>query len=161
MKEISGNDKIQVRGLYKEADSFKPQFQVIFICNQLPFLPPDDGGTWRRVRKITFDSSFVSNPRPDDPNEFKIDYDLDKKWPEWKVPFMSLLIHYHNKYKDQPIVEPSSVIDATDYQRGNDEYADFVEGRSRGRSERWIRGFTVDSSDVSSNTRSTATRGEV
>lgn len=130
MKEISGNDKIQVRGLYKEADSFKPQFQVIFICNQLPFLPPDDGGTWRRVRKITFDSSFVSNPRPDDPNEFKIDYDLDKKWPEWKVPFMSLLIHYHNKYKDQPIVEPSSVIDATlDYQRGNDEYADFVEAQ--------------------------------
>lgn len=129
MKEISGNDKIQVRGLYKDADSFKPQFQVIFICNQLPYLPPDDGGTWRRVRKITFDSSFVANPNPTNPNEFKIDYELDKKWPEWKIPFMSLLIHYHNKFKDQPIVEPQEVTDATlDYQRGNDEYAEFVEG---------------------------------
>jgi len=128
MKEISGNDKIQVRGLYKEADSFKPQFQVIFICNQLPFLPPDDGGTWRRVRKITFDSSFVTKPDPKVPNEFKIDYELDKKWPEWKIPFMSLLIHYHNKFKDKPITEPQTVTDATlEYQRGNDEYAEFVE----------------------------------
>lgn len=128
MKEISGNDSIQVRGLYKEADSFKPQFQVIFICNQLPHLPPDDGGTWRRVRKITFDSKFVQKPNPKHPNEFKIDQDLDRKWPEWKLPFMSLLIHYFVKFKDQPIVEPQEVVDATlEYQKGEDEYADFVE----------------------------------
>ena len=128
MKEISGKDTIQCRGLYKDADSFVPQFQVFFICNQLPWLPPDDGGTWRRVRKITFDSKFVDDPNPDNPNEFKIDQDLDKKWPEWKVPFMSLLIHYYNKYKDVPNKEPQEVIDATkEYQHGNDVYAEFIE----------------------------------
>lgn len=128
MKEISGKDTIQCRGLYKDADSFVPQFQVIFICNQLPSLPPDDGGTWRRVRKITFDSKFVDDPNPENPNEFKIDQDLDKKWPEWKVPFMSLLIHYYNKFKDVPNKEPQEVIDATkEYQHGNDVYAEFIE----------------------------------
>lgn len=128
MKEISGNDKIQVRGLYKEADSFKPQFQVIFICNQLPFLPPDDGGTWRRVRQITFDSSFVSSPDPKDSSQFKIDPELDKKWPAWKIPFMSLLIRYHNKFKNQIIHEPQAITDATlEYQKANDEFAEFIE----------------------------------
>lgn len=128
LKEISGRDVIPVRGLYKDADSFKPQFQVILICNQLPALPADDGGTWRRVRKITFDSKFVDDPNPDNPNEFKIDQDLDKKWPEWKVPFMSLLIHYYNKYKGQANKEPMDIINATnEYQNLNDHYIDFIE----------------------------------
>ena len=128
MKEISGKDMIPVRGLYKDADAFKPQFQVIFICNQLPSLPADDGGTWRRVRKITFDSKFVDDPNPNDPNEFMIDQDLDKKWPEWKVPFMSLLIHYYNKYKGKHNKEPLDVVNATkEYQNTNDHYIDFIE----------------------------------
>ena len=50
------------------------------------------------------------------------------KWPEWKVPFMSLLIHYYNKFKDVPNKEPQEVIDATkEYQHGNDAYAEFIE----------------------------------
>ena len=130
LKEISGNDKIQVRGLYQDADAFKPQFQVIFICNQLPYLPPNDGGTWRRVRKITFDSKFVMHPDPNDPTQFKIDQDLDKKWPEWKVSFMSLLLHYYEKFKDEPNTEPEEVMQATkEYQKLNDKYSDFVESR--------------------------------
>jgi len=94
----------------------------------LPSLPADDGGTWRRVRKITFDSKFVDDPNPNDPNEFMIDQDLDKKWPEWKVPFMSLLIHYYNKYKGKHIKEPLDVVNATkEYQNTNDHYIDFIE----------------------------------
>ena len=130
LKEISGNDKIQCRGLYQDAESFKPQFQVIFICNQLPYLPPNDGGTWRRVRKITFDSKFVMDPDPSDPCQFKIDQNLDKKWPEWKISFMSLLLHYHEKYKDVPNIEPEEVMQATkEYQKINDKFSDFVESR--------------------------------
>jgi P4 family phage/plasmid primase-like protien len=128
MKEISGKDPLAVRGLYKDADDFMPQFQVILICNQLPTLPADDGGTWRRVRKITFDSKFVDDPNPGNPNEFKIDQDLDKKWPEWKVPFMSLLIHYYNKYKNVENKEPLDIINATkEYQNLNDHYVEFIE----------------------------------
>jgi len=128
MKELSGGDRISTRGLYKDTEYFTPQFQMIFICNQLPTLPADDGGTWRRVRKITFDSKFVEDPNPKDPNEFKIDNELDKKWPEWKVPFMSLLIHYYKKYKNEPNKEPQNVIDATkEYQNGNDNYIDFID----------------------------------
>lgn len=128
LKEISGKDKIAVRGLYKDADQFTPQFQVILICNQLPSLPATDGGVWRRVRKITFDSSFVEDPNPANPNEFKIDQDLDKKWPDWKIPFLSMLIHYYNKYKNLPSYEPPEVTDATkEYQQVNDKYLDFIE----------------------------------
>jgi P4 family phage/plasmid primase-like protien len=128
MKEISGGDRLSGRGLFKDVEYFTPQFQIIFICNQLPSLPADDGGTWRRVRKITFDSKFVEQPNANDPNEFKIDNELEKKWPLWKVPFMSLLIHYYKKFKNIPNIEPVEVTEATrDYQYINDDYAEFIQ----------------------------------
>ena len=36
MKELSGNDRILVRGLFKEPVEFRPQFKMILACNHLP-----------------------------------------------------------------------------------------------------------------------------
>ena len=84
---------------------------------------PSRGRTTRRPW-----ASFVASPDPRDPSQFKIDPELDKKWPAWKVPFMSLLIHYYNRFKDQIINEPQAVTDATmEYQKANDEFAEFIE----------------------------------
>ena len=128
LKELSGRDKIQVRGLYQTCSDFQPQFQTIFICNQLPSLPSNDAAVWRRVVKITFDSKFVDNPNPNDPNEFPIDLDIDQKWPQWKERFISLLLHYYVKYRDVKNVPPEEVVNATlDYQQFNDKYIEFVE----------------------------------
>jgi hypothetical protein len=67
MKELSGNDRIMTRGLYKEPCEFKPQFKMILTCNELPEVPSDDG-TWRKIRVIEFTSKFCENPVK--PNEF-------------------------------------------------------------------------------------------
>ncbi len=63
MKELSGNDRILCRALYKEPYEFKPQFKMILTCNELPEVPSDDGGTWRRIRVIEFLSKFCEKSK--------------------------------------------------------------------------------------------------
>lgn len=128
MKEYTGGDKIKGRGLWSNFMEFKPQFKLILFCNDMPKLPPDDNGTWRRVKALEFKSSFVSNPKND--NEFLIDKYLGDKIPKWAETFMSLLVHtYFNVYKkaDGGLQVPQSVLKFTaEYQKENDMYIEFI-----------------------------------
>jgi P4 family phage/plasmid primase-like protien len=128
MKELSGNDKIIARGLYKESIEFKPMFKMVLTCNHLPQVPPEDGGTWRRIRLVEFKSHFCENPNPENPNEFHIDRDLAFKFDDWKETFMSMLIDYFKKYKAYGIHEPEEVLQCTrNYQRSNDTIGEFMD----------------------------------
>ena len=128
MKELTGGDKIQCRSLFKEPIKFKPMFKMILTCNHMPSIPPDDGGTWRRVRRVEFTSKFVDSPTQ--PNEFKIDRELNYKFELWKETFMAMLLKYYIEYKATgKIVEPKEVTEYTnEYQKKNDIFADFCEG---------------------------------
>ena len=129
MKELSGGDKIMARCIYKEPIEFKPQFKMILLCNHLPDVPSDDGGTWRRIRVVEFTSKFVDKPNPNSlENEFPIDLDLTTKMETWKEAFMALLIRYYKRYKIEGIPEPDDVLRCTnEYKRQNDQLAEFVE----------------------------------
>ena len=132
MKEITGGDKIEARELYKNPVIFKPQFKLLLTCNDLPTIPSNDGGTWRRLRVLPFKSKFVDNPDPKDPlHQFKKDPLLCEKLNKdnIKEAFMSLLIHYYNtKYKKGGLVEPEEVVKYTkEYQKVSDKYSDFID----------------------------------
>ena len=125
MKELSGGDKIMARALYKEPFEFVPQFKMLLLCNQLPHVPSDDGGTWRRIRVVSFTSKFVDNPSGE--NEFQIDYNLSERMEEWREHLMALLIHYYKKYQIEGITEPAEVMKCTtDYKSQNDHMSNFV-----------------------------------
>lgn len=130
MKELTGGDKVQCRSLFKEPIKFKPMFTMILTCNHMPTMPPDDGGTWRRVRRVEFTSKFVDVPSPKNPNEFKRDHDLSRKLDLWAETFMCILLsEYYPKYKHRGrIGTPAKVMEYTrEYQRKNDVFADFCE----------------------------------
>jgi P4 family phage/plasmid primase-like protien len=130
MKELTGGDKIMARQLYREPIEFKPQFKLFLLCNHLPNVPSDDGGTWRRIRVVEFTSKFVESPSPERPNEFPIDVDLTQKLDQWKEHFMAMLIEYHKRSAaaGHKIDEPEAVMRCTrDYQRNNDHMADFTD----------------------------------
>ena len=128
MKEMTGGDTITARNLYENPIEFKPQVKMILICNHLPELPYDDEATWRRVRAVEFQSKFVDEADWDktDPYQFPKDESLSEKFPKWKEPFMWILLHYHNKWKDNGLREPKQVLECTNqYKAQNDHFADF------------------------------------
>lgn len=127
MKEWTGGDRITCRPLYGEPFDFKPQFKMVFCCNNLPALPPDDEGTWRRINVIEFKSRFTDNPDPSNPYEFKKDPYLTEKLYTWKEAFMYILLEHYKDYKNHGLRTPQAVTDATrEYQRTNDAYSDFI-----------------------------------
>ena len=133
LKHYSGGDTIKCRSLYGKPFKFKPQFKIIVCCNDLPELPPDDGGVWRRVRVVHFQSKFVDYPDPRDPFQFKKDESLRAKLPTWGEPLMWILLQYYKKFKENGMIEPEEVIQYTkEYQKDQDMFTDFIEDETFG-----------------------------
>ncbi len=126
MKEFTGGDKIKARGLNKDPIEFKPQFKMALLCNEMPEVPPNDIGTWRRMEVIEFKSRFVKIPR--ESNEFAVDEHLSEKLPLWRELFMALLIDvYYANYKKHGLVVPDEVKKYTlEYQKQCDNYIEFI-----------------------------------
>ena len=130
MKEFTGGDKVLVRDLFKgsaEMIEFKPQMKYFLTCNQLPIVPSNDDGTWRRLRVIQFGSKFTDNPTKQ--NEFIIDNTLKQKIEQWAPTFISYLIHiYNTEYKSKTYLsEPPEVMAFTNqYKMENDYYTEFI-----------------------------------
>jgi len=130
MKEITGNDRFMVRGLFADPIEIKPQIKFFLACNQLPELPSVDGGVKRRLVNILFGSKFVENPSK--PNEFLIDNTLKEKIKEWGPIFVSYLIYkYINEYKKINILtEPEEIkITTESYIAENDHFTEFFINR--------------------------------
>lgn len=132
LKEFTGGDKIKARALHKEPIEFKPQFKLALLCNEMPEVPPNDSGTWRRMEVIEFKSRFCDNPKEN--HEFPIDKQLSEKLRNWKELFMALLLdNYYAKYRyniengQNGIKVPMEVIKFTlEYQKQCDLYTDFI-----------------------------------
>ena len=129
-KELSGNDTFMVRGLYQDPIEVKPQLKSFMACNDKPIINSDDGGTWRRLRVIDFNSKFVENPNPDDPTEFLLDDTIKSQLPQWAGAFSSYLIHIYNTMYNIPnkVPEPIEVqLSTNNYRKEQDfvrEYYD-------------------------------------
>ncbi len=128
MKEFTGGDKIYARGLNKDPIEFKPQFKLSLLCNDVPHFPPKDTGVWRRVEIVEFESKFVDNPNPENPNEFPIDKKVTEKIQQWKELFMAYLIDvYYAQYKVTGMKVPEEVLKFTiEYQKMFDMYSEFI-----------------------------------
>ena len=130
MKELTGNDAFQARGLFEEPKDIKPQIKFFLTCNDLPVVPSCDGGTWRRLRVIAFMSKFVD--KPSGVNQFKIDTRLKEKIKEWGPTFLSYLIYiFNSEYKKKNYLEePDDVKYTTNmYKADNDHYTEYFNTR--------------------------------
>lgn len=126
LKQFTGGDTIIARELFKAPITFKLQGTMIMCCNDLPQVASIDGGTWRRIRVVEFKSRFCENPTKS--NEFLIDPNLKSKMKNWRPYFMSILIHWYNKYLYEGLNEPDEVKKATNkYKVDNDKFNEYFD----------------------------------
>lgn len=139
MKQFSGEDAVEARGLYADQERFKISGKLFMMCNTLPTINSMDRGTWRRVRLIPFESKFV-NPGDKEigqPNVFLKDMNLNAKLKKWRIPFFSRLVHiYLTQYavSDNGTLEPAPEVvmkESQNYREAFDSYAKFRYSRMR------------------------------
>ena len=135
LKEISGNDTIYSRALFKEPTSFLPQFKLTIICNKLPRVPSDDQATWNRIRVMDFESRFAEESEcassfEEQLKQRKFPIDRSFTFSERMVQaFMSKLFDRFKLIMRRGYVptEPEQVTKATKmYRVKNDVYMNFI-----------------------------------
>ena len=131
MKELTGGDPIVGRQLYKESESFIPQFDLCVCTNILPVINSNDDGTWRRIRVIKHMAKFADpseniTPSEDSPYVFPKDKTLEDKLPLWCETFLSMLVkrafETQGKVDDCPMV----MMYSNNYRQREDHIAAFV-----------------------------------
>lgn len=137
MKQITGEDVVEARGLYEDQTRFQISGKLFMLCNSLPIINTMDWGTWRRIQVIPFVSTFVAkdsielNPEK---NIYEKDINLDLKLKRWRPYFMAKLVYvYENVYMKYGIGElPQIVKDETrKYQEIYDSFGKFMNARMR------------------------------
>jgi P4 family phage/plasmid primase-like protien len=58
LKEVTGEDAISARPLYKDPIQYKPNFKLVFIGNSKPQAPAEDSALWRRLTLVPFNAKF-------------------------------------------------------------------------------------------------------
>jgi len=129
MKEITGGDPIQGRGLYKDSVTFIPQFKLVVCTNTLFDIKSNDDGTWRRIRVCDFKSKFCEKPvndNPEEPYQFKIDKHMEGKLKKWVPVFMAMLVN--KAFETNGDVKSSDIVmgSSGNYRSGQDYLAEFV-----------------------------------
>ena len=147
LKEISGNDTIYTRALFKEPTSFLPQFKLTIICNKLPRIPSDDQATWNRIRVMDFESRFAeeadcASTFEEQVEQRKFPIDRSFAFSERMVQaFMSKLFDRYKIIVKRGFVaaEPEQVTNATKmYRVRNDVFMNFINDKLKNDPESFL-----------------------
>jgi len=132
MKQMSGEDIVEARGLFSDQEKFKMMGKIFLACNDLPPVSSMDDGTWRRIRVILHSTTFVDADKPEDPEHFVFHKDLDlsekMKQSSWRIAYFGILVYYfESRYLKFGLREPESVKAASQkYKQENDTFTAFA-----------------------------------
>jgi len=132
VKQITGNDDITVRDLYKSNITYKPMFTVILQCNKKPAIDRVDKAMEERLKVIHYPFTFVDNPKLE--SERLRDYslkDMINKDINFIKEFVLLLLEsaFYN-YKLQNIKLPNKIIQKNnEYFNENNPVKEFLDDK--------------------------------
>jgi len=135
IKNITGDDEIDVSAKFKSNITFHPQFKVFMPLNEMFPIPANSGAVWRRLIVMPFKVRFLSIDNPDWDDElaeqkwiikrddkFAKDLKADKEgWLNWLVK--GAIKYYANPEQEPPACLQKHLIQK---QMENDTYLSFI-----------------------------------
>lgn len=101
LKEVLGNEKLTGRQLYGKQENFENKCNLTAASNYDFIIACNDHGIWRRIKYYEFKIKFVENPMKDNKFEKKLIKNLITnviRDNDYLEAFLSILIHYYQKY---------------------------------------------------------------
>jgi len=130
LKELTGGDTIVARQLFKESETFTPQFTLVVCTNNYPDIEATDDGTWRRIKSIRHHAKFVDNIDDDRytgiPFLFKKNKNVKDKLKIWAPIFISMLVHKVFQTEGQVDDCEEVLKESTEYRENQDHVAKFI-----------------------------------
>ena len=122
VKQMTGEDTITARELYKTPFEFKPKFKLMLSTNYRPKIRGTDEGIWRRMAPIPFDASFTRE---------KQDKRLRNKLAAENSGILNWLLEGCTRWQQEGLIEPTAVSKAIkSYRNESDNVARFLEYRT-------------------------------
>ena len=141
IKEVTGAEHMQVRGMFKEATNFKPCCNHMLLTNEEPILESCDYSVLRRFKYIRMKIKFVENlmrgytARDEYTREAK---NYQKTWPKNPIVCSALLgifpwyhrnLHFRYKGSVHNINHPHIMHETMEYQKRQDKLTQFISER--------------------------------
>lgn len=135
IKELTGNDKLYVRELYKNPKTINMKSHIVLVTNNYHFIPDADMAFKRRLVVIPFVSQFID---PEDydkkvknetlkENVFKIDTRVEDFILDNADICLSLIMEMYNEYKKMGLHVPEIIKKHTnDYLTANNSALRFI-----------------------------------
>ena len=106
MKEMTGNDSMYVRQLFKSGKTMVLKAKIVIVCNNIMDIPGMDAAIRRRIVVVPFNSTFLDPAEYAsrkakgtlEPNSQTIDLSVEKELMKYKSTFMYLLCRRYSEW---------------------------------------------------------------
>lgn len=113
VKEMTGNDKIYVRALYKGGESMEFKAKIVLVSNNILEAPGMDTAFRDRLLVIPFESVFSNDPNAHGLYKFPRDGDMEEKIFKYKETFMRILLSEYSLFKEYGLQTPEYISQIT------------------------------------------------
>lgn len=132
VKELSGNDDILSRALFKMPIIFSPQWKLFVWTNHMLEAPAEEKAYWNRQKVVDHESTFTFDAPPTIEEQFRTkmfprDPFFDRKLKEMAEPFLWCLMQWYGFFKREGLVPPERVLTSTNLAKlRNDIYLQYI-----------------------------------
>lgn len=132
VKELSGNDDILSRALFKMPIVFSPQWKLYVFTNHLLEAPAEEKAYWNRQKVIDHESTFTFDAPEDIGEQFRTkmfprDPFFDKELIKMAEPTFWCIKEWYKMFKKEGLKPPQRVIKATQAAKlRNDVYMQYI-----------------------------------
>lgn len=132
VKELSGNDDVLARALFKMPVIFSPQWKLFVFTNHMLEAPAEEKAYWNRQKVVDHESTFSFDAPLTQEEQFaaKIfprDPFFDRKLIAMAEPLLWCMIQWYGFFKKEGLIPPERVLHATNLAKlRNDIYLQYI-----------------------------------